>query len=214
MALSVSRRLLRSFGSVLASGHCDSPSSLYPSLHASHDLCGHVLGDILFCEELSPFSKARSSFLANRRLLTSISTPESSGGWRIVGEHFAEKASGSHTKEHIQQKLLVRLVGLGESHGIRRVLFERGRDHCVVPSSEEVPQCMVLKIALTARAAKGKLLVFDDFELKLATQNLHYVNVLPAVGLNVYSILQHDTLVMSRAAVYEIVERMHTPIKR
>ncbi|CAB4306110.1 unnamed protein product [Prunus armeniaca] len=81
-----------------------------------------------------------------------------------------------------------------------------------------------------------KLLVFDDFEvpthktknivnyvqqmenskklLLLATQNLHYVNVLPAVGLNVYSILQHDTLVMSRAAVNEIVERMHTPIKR
>lgn len=33
-------------------------------------------------------------------------------------------------------------------------------------------------------------------------------------GLNVYSILQHDTLVMSRDAVNKIVERMHTPIKR
>ncbi|TQD78602.1 hypothetical protein C1H46_035840 [Malus baccata] len=51
-------------------------------------------------------------------------------------------------------------------------------------------------------------------KLKLATQNLHYVNVLPAVGLNVYSILQHDTLVMTQAAVNEIVERMHTPINR
>ncbi|KAL2603392.1 hypothetical protein AAZV13_09G006500 [Glycine max] len=98
-----------------------------------------------------------------------------------------------------------------------------------------------LKIALSARAAEGKLLVFEDLavpthktknivnyynqmedtkklllvdgaideKLKLSTQNLHYVN-----GLNVYSILLHDTLVMSRAAVSKIVERMHTPINR
>lgn len=104
-----------------------------------------------------------------------------------------------------------------------------------------------LKVALSARAAEGKLLVFDDMEvpshktknivnwanqmenskkfllvdggliddkLKLATQNLHYVNVLPSVGLNVYSILLHDTLIMSRDAVNRIVERMHTPINR
>ncbi|KAJ7963757.1 50S ribosomal protein L4 [Quillaja saponaria] len=104
-----------------------------------------------------------------------------------------------------------------------------------------------LKIALSARAAEGKLLVFEDLEvpthktknianyvqqmenskklllvdggpinekLKLATQNLHYVNVLPSIGLNVYSILLHDTLVMSRDAVNKIVERMNTPINR
>ncbi|KAK1419990.1 hypothetical protein QVD17_29477 [Tagetes erecta] len=104
-----------------------------------------------------------------------------------------------------------------------------------------------LKIALSARAAEGKLLVFDDLKLtthktknivsyvkqmdetkkvlvvdggpideklKLATQNLHYVNVLPSIGLNVYSILLHDTLVMSRDAVNKIVERMNTPINR
>ncbi|MBA0846275.1 hypothetical protein Goarm_023409 [Gossypium armourianum] len=63
-----------------------------------------------------------------------------------------------------------------------------------------------------------KLLLVDGGpiheKLKLATQNLHYVNVLPSIGLNVYSILQHDTLVMSRDAVNRIVERMHTPINR
>ncbi|KAF4403074.1 hypothetical protein G4B88_027845 [Cannabis sativa] len=65
--------------------------------------------------------------------------------------------------------------------------------------------------------AKKFLLVDGDVigeKLKLATQNLHYVNVLPSVGLNVYSILQHDTLVMSRAAINRIVERMNTPINR
>ncbi|KAK6773111.1 hypothetical protein RDI58_028349 [Solanum bulbocastanum] len=81
-----------------------------------------------------------------------------------------------------------------------------------------------------------KLLVVDggpiSEKLKLATQNVHYVNVLPSIedpvhgsfvkmtsiflilGLNVYSILLHDTLVMSRDAVNKIVERMHTPINR
>lgn len=104
-----------------------------------------------------------------------------------------------------------------------------------------------LKATLSARAAEGKLIVFDDLEvpthktknivnyvkqmentkkillvdggplsenLKLATQNLHYVNILPSIGLNVYSILLHDTLVMTRDAVNRIVERMHTPINR
>ncbi|KAL6623227.1 hypothetical protein ACP70R_033106 [Stipagrostis hirtigluma subsp. patula] len=63
-----------------------------------------------------------------------------------------------------------------------------------------------------------KVLLVDggdiDKNLKLATQNLHYVNVLPSLGLNVYSILQHDTLVMTRDAVNRIVDRMHTPINR
>ncbi|EXB77029.1 50S ribosomal protein L4 [Morus notabilis] len=63
-----------------------------------------------------------------------------------------------------------------------------------------------------------KLLLVDGSpigeKLKLATQNLHYVNVLPSIGLNVYSILLHDTLVMSRDAVNGIVERVHTPINR
>ncbi|KAI6677790.1 hypothetical protein NL676_038586 [Syzygium grande] len=58
-----------------------------------------------------------------------------------------------------------------------------------------------------------KILVVDggpiNENLKLATQNLHYVNVLPSIGL---SILLHDTLVMSRDAVNRIVDRMHTPI--
>ncbi|KAG2323590.1 hypothetical protein Bca4012_059069 [Brassica carinata] len=65
---------------------------------------------------------------------------------------------------------------------------------------------------------KKKVLVVEgcsiDEKLKLATQNLHYVNILPSMGINVYIILLHDTLVMSRDAVNKIVEPMHTPINR
>ncbi|KMZ72677.1 50S ribosomal protein L4 [Zostera marina] len=62
---------------------------------------------------------------------------------------------------------------------------------------------------------KKVLLVDDDSineKLKMATKNLHYVNVLPSIGLNLYDILRHDTLVMTKADVDKIVERMHTPI--
>lgn len=47
-----------------------------------------------------------------------------------------------------------------------------------------------------------------------STSNLYAADVLPAKGLNVYSILQHDTLVMSVDAVRLIENRMHTPINR
>lgn len=104
-----------------------------------------------------------------------------------------------------------------------------------------------LKIALSARVAERKLVLFDDMEppshktremvryiqdidckkvlfvdgvekmnqpLRLATSNLQSANVIPAKGLNVYSILCHDTLVMTLRAVRQIEERLHTPINR
>ncbi|TKD52973.1 50S ribosomal protein L4 [Sphingomonas baiyangensis] len=43
----------------------------------------------------------------------------------------------------------------------------------------------------------------------LATRNLSHVNVLPAVGANVYDILKHDTLVLTRAAVEKLEARFH-----
>ncbi|KAM1384927.1 hypothetical protein PS2_036792 [Malus domestica] len=324
MALLVSRRLLRSFGSVLASGRCDSSSNLYPSsFRATFDFCSHVPGDTLLSGELSAVFKPGSFFLANRRLSTSNPTPESSGGafpsnllsakpvvasersiglcqdlvipvtnfhyedkgftvlagdvfdvpirkdiiHRVVRWQLAKRQQGTHSTKTISEvsgtgRKPWNQKGTGRArHGTLRGPQFRGgcTMHGPKPRSHEIKlnkkvRRLGLKIALTARAAEGKLLVFEDFEvpthktknivnyvqqmegsrkfllvdgtktedgkqmlpekLKLATQNLHYVNVLPAVGLNVYSILQHDTLVMTRAAVNEIVKRMHTPINR
>jgi len=64
-----------------------------------------------------------------------------------------------------------------------------------------------------------KVLFVDDAEeinapLCQATGNLHYANVIPAKGLNVYSILQHDTLIMTVSAIRSIERRLHTPINR
>ena len=95
-----------------------------------------------------------------------------------------------------------------------------------------------LKMALSSHAKAGSLIVLDAFdvsktkELKghfaklgtgktalvidgeagngfLAARNLPGVNALPAAGANVYDILKHDTLVLTRAAVEKLEARFH-----
>ncbi|KAG2688429.1 hypothetical protein I3760_09G094500 [Carya illinoinensis] len=179
---------------------------------------------------------------------------------RVVRWQLAKRQQGTHSTKTISEvsgtgRKPWRQKGTGRArHGtLRGPQFRGGATmHGPKPRSHAFKlnkkvRRLGLKIALTARAAEGKLLVFDDLEvpthktknlvnyvkqmentkklllvdggrigekLKLATQNLHYANVLPSIGLNVYSILLHDTLVMSREAVNKIVERMHTPINR
>ncbi|XP_059437123.1 uncharacterized protein LOC132170243 [Corylus avellana] len=179
---------------------------------------------------------------------------------RVVRWQLAKRQQGTHSTKTISEvsgtgRKPWRQKGTGRArHGtLRGPQFRGGATmHGPKPRSHAFKlnkkvRRLGLRIALTARAAEGKLLVFDDLEvpthktknlvnyvkqmentkkvllvdggpinekLKLATQNLHYVNVLPSIGLNVYSLLLHDTLVMSRDAVNKIVERMHTPINR
>lgn len=48
-----------------------------------------------------------------------------------------------------------------------------------------------------------------DPNFALASRNLHKVNALPAVGANVYDILNHDHLVLTRAAVDHLEARFN-----
>ncbi|GAB2279527.1 hypothetical protein Dimus_014167 [Dionaea muscipula] len=179
---------------------------------------------------------------------------------RVVRWQLAKRRQGTHSTKTVSEvsgtgRKPYPQKGTGRArHGTLRGPQFRGgaTKHGPKPRSHAIKlnkkvRRLGLKIALSARAAEGKLLIFDDFEvpthktknivnwynqmegskklllvdggpinekLKLATQNLHYVNVLPSIGLNVYSILLHDTLAMSRDAVKCIVDRMHTPINR
>ncbi|KAL9225643.1 hypothetical protein vseg_001542 [Gypsophila vaccaria] len=179
---------------------------------------------------------------------------------KVVRWQLAKRQQGTHSTKTISEvsgtgKKPYQQKGTGRArHGtLRGPQFRGGATmHGPKPRSHAIKvnkkvRRLGLKIALSARASEGKLLVFDNLELpthktknivswveqlenskkilvvdggpisdklKLATQNLHYVNVLPSIGLNVYSILWHDTLVMSQDAVNRIVQRMHTPIKR
>ena len=48
-----------------------------------------------------------------------------------------------------------------------------------------------------------------DATFALAAGNLHTINVLPAAGANVYDILKHDTLVLTRAAIEKLEARFN-----
>ena len=48
--------------------------------------------------------------------------------------------------------------------------------------------------------------------IRRAAGNLPWVDVLPQEGLNVYSILQRDQLVLTKAALDAAVERLRKPI--
>jgi len=73
--------------------------------------------------------------------------------------------------------------------------------------------------ALAAQLAKAnwgrKVLVIDgegvNDTFARAARNIVGVNVLPAVGANVYDILKHDTLVLTRAAVEKLEARFALP---
>ncbi|WOL05023.1 hypothetical protein Cni_G13746 [Canna indica] len=179
---------------------------------------------------------------------------------RVVRWQLAKRQQGTHSTKTISEvsgtgRKPYKQKGTGRArHGtLRGPQFRHGATmHGPKPRSHAIKlpkkvRRLGLKIALSARTAEGKLIVFEDLavpshktknivnyvsqmentkkvllvddgpidnKLALATRNLHYVNVLPTIGLNVYSILLHDTLVMTRDAVSRIVERMHTPINR
>ena len=59
----------------------------------------------------------------------------------------------------------------------------------------------------------GKVLVIDgdavDASFARAVGNLPGINVMPAVGANVYDILKHDTLILTKAAVEKLEARFN-----
>eukprot|EP00270_Netrium_digitus_P010365 TRINITY_DN320_c2_g1_i3.p1 TRINITY_DN320_c2_g1~~TRINITY_DN320_c2_g1_i3.p1 ORF type:complete len:382 (+),score=70.22 TRINITY_DN320_c2_g1_i3:46-1191(+) len=87
----------------------------------------------------------------------------------------------------------------------------------LVPESQKTKE-MAMLLQQEFPDAKRILLVDGDEKvnenLSRATSNLYRTNILPWKGLNVYSIVQHDTVVMASSAVRAIEERLHTPIKR
>jgi large subunit ribosomal protein L4 len=86
---------------------------------------------------------------------------------------------------------------------------------------------LALKTALSSKVKDGKLIIWDgtagasgitsllvidgpavDEKFALAARNIPNVDVLPQQGANVYDILRRDTLVLTKAAVEHLVERL------
>ena len=99
--------------------------------------------------------------------------------------------------------------------GLKMALSAKAKQGLVVVDSLDVKDAKTKAVAAQlAKANWGKkVLVIDgeavNAEFARAARNLVGVNVLPAVGANVYDILKHDTLVLTRAAVEKLEARFN-----
>ena len=149
-----------------------------------------------------------------------------------TGKKFGRQKGGG-TARHGDRRAPV-FIGGGKAHGPRVRDFN--------PSLNKKIRALGLKMALSAKAKAGTLIVLEDLAVKeaktkalvgtlnklgfgktalvidgeavettfvQATANIPGVDVLPAIGANVYDILRHDTLVLTRAGVEKLEARFN-----
>ena len=167
--------------------------------------------------------------LENRRA-TARPTRERSEVAR-TGKKFGRQKGGG-TARHGDRRAPI-FVGGGKAHGARlrdfdvslnkkvralglkMALSSKAKAGLVIVDTLDLKDAKTKAIAeQLAKANWGKkVLVIDGDAVNegfaLATRNLFGINVLPAVGANVYDILKHDTLVLTRAAVEKLEARFN-----
>ncbi|NBC35259.1 50S ribosomal protein L4 [Novosphingobium sp. FSY-8] len=119
------------------------------------------------------------------------------------------KAMGPRVREfNISLNKKIRALGL-------KMALSSKAQNLVVVDSLELADAKTKALAATFAQAglNGKVLVIDGEQVNegfaRAANNLVGVNVLPAMGANVYDILKHDTLVLTRAAVEKLEARFN-----
>jgi large subunit ribosomal protein L4 len=147
-----------------------------------------------------------------------------------TGKKFG-KQKGGGTARH-GNRAAPQFIGGGKAHGPRARDFNPalnkkvralGLAHALSTKARDGKLMVVDNLALDAartRALKDSLeklgvsaaLFIDgaavDMNFALASRNLYKVDVLPAIGANVYDILNHDQLVLTRAAVEALEARI------
>ncbi|WP_068072887.1 50S ribosomal protein L4 [Novosphingobium lentum] len=99
--------------------------------------------------------------------------------------------------------------------GLRMALSAKAKSGLVVIDTLELADAKTKALSLQlAKQGWGKKVLVIDGEMvnegfARAAGNIIGINVLPAVGANVYDILKHDTLVLTRAAVEKLEARFH-----
>jgi large subunit ribosomal protein L4 len=142
------------------------------------------------------------------------------------------KQKGGGTARHGDRSAPI-FIGGGKAHGARKRDFEpslnkkiralglkmalstRAKDGLVVIDSLELKDAKTKALAevFGKNGWSGKVLVIDGDTVAdgfgRAAGNLANVNVMPAAGANVYDILKHDTLVLTKAAVEKLEARFN-----
>jgi len=97
--------------------------------------------------------------------------------------------------------------------GLRHALYSKARDaKLIVLDAAAVAEIKTKTLAQRlGKLGSGHMLIVDgtfDEKFHRSARNLAKVSLIPAAGLNVYDVLRRDTLVMTRAAVKAIEERL------
>ena len=169
--------------------------------------------------------------LANRRGMARAARERSDVA--RTGKKFGRQKGGG-TARHGDRRAPI-FIGGGKAHGPRARLFTLGLNKKV--------RALGLKMALSAKAQGGQLIVVDNLDMDgdaktkalvgkigslgfgktalvidgdalnvgfaQASSNLEGINLMPAVGANVYDIMRHETLVLTRAAVEKLEARFN-----
>jgi len=120
------------------------------------------------------------------------------------------KAHGAR-KRDFEQSLNKKIRALG----LKMALSTKAKDGLVVVDSLDLSEAKtkVLKGHFAKAGLNGKVLVIDGDAVndgfKKAAGNIPGINVLPAMGANVYDILNHDTLVLTKDAVAKLEARFN-----
>ncbi|UIP08061.1 50S ribosomal protein L4 [Erythrobacter sp. SDW2] len=99
--------------------------------------------------------------------------------------------------------------------GLKMALSTRAKAGLVVVDSLELKDAKTKALVETfgKNGWNGKVLVIDGETVnegfRMAAGNIPGVNVLPAMGANVYDILKHDTLVLTKDAVAKLEARFN-----
>jgi len=148
-----------------------------------------------------------------------------------TGKKFGNQKGGG-TARHGDRAAPI-FIGGGKAHGARRREFDvslnkkiralglkmalssKAKAGLVVVDTLDVSDAKTkLVVAKLAKANWGRKVLVVDGEavnegFARAARNIPGVNVLPAIGANVYDILKHDTLVLTRAAVEKLEARFN-----
>ena len=120
------------------------------------------------------------------------------------------KAHGARKRE-FEQSLNKKVRALG----LKMALSAKAKDGLIIVDSLELKDAKTkaLKGQFDKNGWNGKVLVIDGEAVAdsfaKAAGNLPGVNVLPAAGANVYDILKHDTLVLTKDAVERLEARFN-----
>jgi large subunit ribosomal protein L4 len=120
------------------------------------------------------------------------------------------KAHGAR-KRDFNQSLNKKVRALG----LKMALSSKAKDGLIVVDSLELSDAKTkaLKAQFDSNGWNGKVLFVDGDTVndgfKKAARNLPGINVLPAMGANVYDILKHDTLVLTKDAVAKLEGRFN-----